>query len=111
VDVGYRRHSLTIGFPGGEVLEEFQIEHRLERFQDFFLRIEKHNRNKGYSAAVTMECYDGYARPINPGKTLISTDLAGFPRVANHQIGRHESDSLGSHPIKLIRQYLRTSRR
>src|SRR4030095_7643128 len=38
-------------------------------------------------------------------------DLAGLPRVANHQIGRHESDSLGSHPIKLIRKYLGTSRR
>src|SRR6266542_2937469 len=40
-----------------------------------------------------------------------SLDLAGLSRIAYHQIGRHESDSLGSHSIKLIRQYLRTSRR
>ena len=43
VDVGYRRHSVAIGLPSGEVLEEFEIEHRLEGFQDFFSRIEKHN--------------------------------------------------------------------
>ena len=40
VDVGYRRHSVAIGLPSGEVLEEFEIEHRLEGFQDFFSRIE-----------------------------------------------------------------------
>jgi transposase len=65
VDVGYRRHSVAIGLPSGEVLEEFEIEHRLEGFQDFFSRIEKHNRNKGYSVAVAMEGYNGYARPLD----------------------------------------------
>ena len=48
VDVGYRRHSVAIGLPSGEVLEEFEIEHRLEGFQDFFSRIEKHNPQEGY---------------------------------------------------------------
>jgi len=47
VDVGYRRRSVAIGLPGGEVLKEFEIEHRLEVVQECFLRIEKHNRNKG----------------------------------------------------------------
>lgn len=65
VDVGYRRHSVAIGLPGGEVLEEFEIEHRLEGFQDFFSRIEKHNPKQGYSVAVAMEGYNGYARPLD----------------------------------------------
>ena len=65
VDVGYRRHSVAIGLPSGEVLEEFEIEHRLEGFEDFFSRIEKHNHKQGYSVAVAMEGYNGYARPLD----------------------------------------------
>jgi transposase len=65
VDVGYRRHSVAIGLPSGEVLEEFEIEHRLEGFQDFFSRIEKHNPKQGYSVAVAIEGYNGYARPLD----------------------------------------------
>ena len=40
VDVGYRRHSVAMGLSSGEVLEEFEIDHRLEGFQEFFTRIE-----------------------------------------------------------------------
>ena len=65
VDVGYRRHSVAIGLSSGEVLEEFEIEHRLEGFQDFFSRIEKHNPQQGYSVAVAMEGYNGYARLLD----------------------------------------------
>jgi transposase len=65
VDVGYRRHSVAIGLPSGEVLEEFEIEHRLEGFQDFFSRIEKYNPEQSYSVAVAMEGYNGYARPLD----------------------------------------------
>ena len=39
VDVGYRRHSVAIGLPSGEVLEEFEIAHRPEGFAEFFSRI------------------------------------------------------------------------
>jgi transposase len=65
VDVGYRRHSVAIGLPSGEVLEEFEIEHRLEGFQEFFSRIEKYNPEQSYSVAVAMEGYNGYARPLD----------------------------------------------
>jgi transposase len=65
VDVGYRRHSVAIGLASGEILEEFEIEHRLEGFEEFFSRIEKHNPNKGYCVAVAMEGYNGYARPLD----------------------------------------------
>lgn len=52
VDVGYRRHSVAIGLPSGEVLEEFEIEHRPEGFQEFFSRIEKHHKIKSSPVAV-----------------------------------------------------------
>lgn len=63
VDVGSRRHSVAIGLPSGEVLDEFEIEHRLEGFQEFFSRIDKHKQS--YSVAVAMEGYNGYARPLD----------------------------------------------
>ena len=44
VDVGYRRHSVAIGLPSGEVLEEFEIAHRPEGFAEFFARIERHQK-------------------------------------------------------------------
>ena len=55
VDVGSRRHSVAIGLPNGEVLEEFEISHRVEGFQEFFSRIEKHQRQRGCPVAVAME--------------------------------------------------------
>jgi len=36
VDVGCRRHSVAIGLSSGEVLEEFDIDHRPEGFADFW---------------------------------------------------------------------------
>jgi transposase len=65
VDVGYRRHSVAIGLPDGQVLEEFEIAHRPEGFQEFFSRIEKHQKEKGCEVAVAMEGYNGYARPLD----------------------------------------------
>ena len=65
VDVGYRSHSVAIGLPNGEVLEEFEIAHRPEGFREFFLRIEKHQRERECGVAVAMEGYNGYARPLD----------------------------------------------
>jgi transposase len=63
VDVGYRRHSVAMGLSSGEVLEEFEIDHRPEGFQEFFSRIEKHPKEK--NCAVAMEGYNGHARPLD----------------------------------------------
>ena len=45
VDVGYRRHSVAMGLSSGEVLEEFEIDHRpegaLERSVGSILGLEK----------------------------------------------------------------------
>ena len=46
VDVGYRRHSVAMGLSSGEVLEEFEIDHRIEGFEEFFSRIEKQQQEK-----------------------------------------------------------------
>ena len=63
VDVGYRRHHVAMGFSSGGVLEEFEIEHRIEGFEDLFSRIEKHRGANNGSVAVAMEGFNGWARP------------------------------------------------
>jgi transposase len=63
VDVGYRSHSVAIGLPSGEVLEEFEISHRPEGFEQFFSRIEKHQ--KARRCGVAMEGFNGCARPLD----------------------------------------------
>ena len=54
-----------MGLSSGEVLEEFEIEHRPEGFQEFFTRIEKHRKKEYCAVAVAMEGYNGYARPLD----------------------------------------------
>jgi transposase len=65
VDVGYRRHSVAMGLSSEEVLEEFEIDHRPEGFEDFFTRIENHQGKRNCSVAVVMEGFNGWARPLD----------------------------------------------
>jgi transposase len=65
VDVGYRSHQVAIGLSSGEVLEEFQIPHRVEGFEQFFSCIEKHRKQNNYPVAVAMEGFNGWARPLD----------------------------------------------
>ena len=65
VDVGYRRHHVAMGLADGGVLEEFEIAHRVEGFNDFFFRIEKHRKANNCSVAVAMEGFNGCARPLD----------------------------------------------
>jgi len=65
VDIGCHQHSVAIGLPGGDVLEEFDILHRPEGFKDFFDRIEHHRQRHGGEVAVAMEGYNGFARPLD----------------------------------------------
>ena len=60
VDIGCRQHSVAIGLPNGDVLDEFGIHHRLEGFKQFFERIEHHRQQHGNEVAVAMEGYNGY---------------------------------------------------
>ena len=65
VDVGCHRHSVAIGLAGGELLDEFELDHRPEGFEAFFHRIDSHRRRYGGGVSVAMEGYNGWARPLD----------------------------------------------
>jgi transposase len=65
VDVGCYQHRVAIGLSSGEVLEEFDIPHQPEGFDDFFARIEHHRVQHACPVAVAMEGFNGYARPLD----------------------------------------------
>jgi len=99
VDVGYRRHNVAIGLASGEVLEEFEIEHRPEGFQEFFSRIEKHRKTKSSPVAVAMEGYNGYARPLDSlvrgrGYRLYNLNNLKFARFKEIFPGAAKSDRI-----------------
>jgi transposase len=99
VDVGYRRHSVAMGLSSGEVLEEFEIEHRPEGFAEFFSRIEKHQKPKSCAVAVAMEGYNGYARPLDSmvrgrGYRLYNLNNLKFARFKEIFPGAAKSDRI-----------------
>ena len=99
VDVGYRRHSVAMGLSSGEVLEEFEIEHRPEGFQEFFSRIEKYHKREPCSVAVAMEGYNGYARPLDSlvrqrGYRLYNLNNLKFARFKEIFPGAAKSDRI-----------------
>ncbi len=65
VDVGSRCHTVAIGLSDGSLLEEFEIPHTAEGFQDFFARIEACGRRYPVPVAVAMEGYNGHIRPLD----------------------------------------------
>ena len=65
VDVGCHSHSVAIGLSGGELIEEFEIAHNSEGFNQFFTRIKKQENRHGFPVSVAMEGYNGYARPLD----------------------------------------------
>lgn len=65
VDVGSRRHSVAIGLPSGQILDEFDMDHRPEGFNLFFQRIEDYQQRYGGEVSVAMEGYNGWARPLD----------------------------------------------
>jgi transposase len=99
VDVGYRRHSVALGLSSGEVLEEFEIEHRIEGFQQFFSRIEKQRKEKNCAVAVAMEGYNGHARPLDSmvrerGYRLYNLNNLKFARFKEIFPGAAKSDRI-----------------
>jgi transposase len=99
VDVGYRRHSVAMGLSSGEVLEEFEIDHRPEGFQEFFSRIEKQGERRNCRVAVAMEGYNGYARPLDSlvrerGYRLYNLNNLKFARFKEIFPGAAKSDRI-----------------
>jgi hypothetical protein len=62
VDVGSRFHQVAIGDDGGQLLDEFQINHGRVGFEQFFARIDRHPTA---DVRVAMEGYNGWARPLD----------------------------------------------
>ena len=65
VDVGCHVHSVAVGLSNGVLLEEFEIVHRRQGFEQFFSRIEAHRERYPGTVCVAMEGYNGYARPLD----------------------------------------------
>ena len=65
VDVGCHVHSVAIGLSGGEVIDEFEVDHNPEGFRHFFARISRCEKKYGFPVSVAMEGYNGYARPLD----------------------------------------------
>jgi transposase len=99
VDVGYRRHSVAMGLSSGEVLEEFEIEHRPEGFQEFFSRIEAQRKKRNCAVSVAMEGYNGHARPLDSlvrerGYRLYNLNNLKFARFKEIFPGAAKSDRI-----------------
>jgi transposase len=62
IDVGSRFHQVAIGDGGGQLLDEFQIDHGRAGFEQFFARVCQHAAT---DVRVAMEGYNGWARPLD----------------------------------------------
>lgn len=65
MDIGSKKHCVGIGLSGGQLLEEFSIDHNAEGIDYFFSKIKKYEQDYGYPVSVAMEAYNGHARPID----------------------------------------------
>jgi len=65
IDIGCYQHSVAVGLPDGQLLDEFDIVHEPSGFTDFFNRIDARQRQYGGVVKVAMEGYNGHARPLD----------------------------------------------
>lgn len=63
LDVGSRCHRVAVGTNGGELLDEFDVEHTARGFAQFFVRVSGHAQDR--PVEVAMEAYNGWARPLD----------------------------------------------
>ncbi len=85
IDVGCHRHSVAVGLSTGELLEEFDIDHRPEGFAEFFSRVERYQRRYPGPVSVAMEGYNGHARPLD---TLVREHQWRLFNVNNLKLAR-----------------------
>jgi len=88
-----------MGLSSGEVLDEFEIDHRSKGFEEFFSRIEKHRKEKSCAVAVAMEGYNGHARPLDSmvrerGYRLYNLNNLKFARFKEIFPGAAKSDRI-----------------
>lgn len=65
IDVGSARHRVAVGLPDGKLIDEFDVEHHADGFNQFFERIAVHERHHQLPVTVAMEGYNGWARPLD----------------------------------------------
>ena len=85
VDVGCYRHSVAVGLSSGQVLDEFDVEHRPEGFELFFDRIDHLRQQYGGAVSVAMEGYNGWARPLD---TLVRSHGYRLFNINNLKLAR-----------------------
>src|SRR5580765_3147629 len=88
-----------MGLASGEVLEEFEIDHRLEGFKSFFTRIEVQRKKRNCAVSVAMEGYNGHARPLDSmvrqrGYRLYNLNNLKFARFKEIFPGAAKSDRI-----------------
>jgi len=65
IDVGCKAHRVGVAGPDGVILDEFDISHTREGFEDFFRRVGRYEQERKLPVAVAMEGWNGYARPLD----------------------------------------------
>jgi transposase len=65
IDVGCDHHRVAVGLSNDKMLDEFDITHNADGFQNFFNRLEQLQTRYRLPVAVAMEGYNGYARPLD----------------------------------------------
>ena len=65
IDIGCYQHSVAVGLPDGQLLDEFDITHEPAGFTEFFKRIDTRQLEYGGTVKVAMEGYNGHARPLD----------------------------------------------
>ncbi len=85
IDVGCHSHRVAVGLSNGEVVDEFDVNHASQGFDDFFSRIDGHQRRYGGEVRVAMEGYNGWARPLD---TLVRTHGYRLFNINNLKLAR-----------------------
>lgn len=85
IDVGCYRHSVAVGLPGGQLLEEFELAHGPEGFDHFFERVGRLQQHHGGTVSVAMEGFNGWARPLD---TLIRSRGYRLFNINNLKLAR-----------------------
>ncbi len=65
IDIGCYQHSVAVGLPDGQLLDEFDITHEPAGFTEFFNRIDTRQLEYGGTVKVALEGYNGHARPLD----------------------------------------------
>jgi len=65
LDIGSKKHRVGIGNADGRLLEEFDITHDKEGFEQFFNRVSVFEQRFALPVVVAMEGLGGWARPLD----------------------------------------------